>query len=313
VVLDEVQRRPDLFPALRVLADRQPPPARFLVLGSASPDLLRQASESLAGRIAFHELPGLSLAEVGPGRLERLWLRGSFPRSFTARSDAASFEWRQEFVRTFLERDLPQLGSAVPASTLGRFWAMLAHVHGNAWNASEFGRAFGVAHTTVGRYLDLLSGSFAVRQLPPWSENLAKRQVKSPKVYVSDPGLLHALLDVRDRHALVRHPKVGASWEGFGIQAVVDRLGARREECYFWGTYAGAQLDLLVVRGSLRLGFEFKRTVAPQVTPSMRIARDSLRLRRLDVVHAGERSADLGRGIRAVALERLLEDLEPLP
>jgi uncharacterized protein len=312
VVLDEVQRRPDLFPALRVLADRQPPPARFLVLGSASPDLLRQASESLAGRISFHELPGLSLAEVGAGRLGRLWLRGSFPRSFTARSDAASFEWRQEFVRTFLERDLPQLGSVVPASTLGRFWAMLAQAHGNVWSGSEFGRAFGVAHTTVGRYLDLLSGSFVVRQLPPWSENLAKRQVKSPKVYVSDSGLLHTLLDVRDRRALVRHPKVGASWEGFGIQAVIDRLGARREECYFWGTYAGAELDLLVVRGSLRLGFEFKRTVAPQVTPSMRIALDSLRLGRLDVVHAGERSADLGRGIRAVALGRLLEDLEPL-
>jgi len=313
VVLDEVQRRPDIFPTLRVLADRQPLPARFLVLGSASPALLRQASESLAGRISFHELPGLSLAEVGADKLARLWLRGSFPRAFTARSDAASFEWRQEFVRTFLERDLPQLGSQVPAPTLGRFWAMLAHAHGNVWNGSEFGRAFGVAHTTVGRYLDLLSGAFVVRQLPPWSEGLAKRQVKSPKVYVADSGLLHALLDVRDRGALVRHPKVGASWEGFGIQAVIDRLGARREECFFWGTYAGAELDLLVVRGSVRLGFEFKRTVAPKVTPSMRIALESLRLKRLYVVHAGERSADLGKGIRAVGVERLLEDLEPLP
>jgi hypothetical protein len=313
VVLDEVQRRPELFPALRVLADRQPAPARFLVLGSASPLLLRQASESLAGRIAFHELPGLSLAEVGAGRLARLWLRGSFPRAFTARSDADSFEWRQEFVRTFVERDLPQLGSLVPAPTLGRFWAMLAQAHGNVWNGSEFGRAFGVAHTTVGRYLDLLSGTFVVRQLPPWSESLAKRQVKSPKVYVADPGLLHTLLDIRTRDALVRHPKVGASWEGFGIQAVIDRLGARREECFFWGTYAGAELDLLVVRGSLRLGFELKRTVAPKVTPSMRIALESLRLKRLDVVHAGDRTGHLGRGIRAVALERLLDDLEPLP
>ncbi len=313
VVLDEVQRRPDLFPSLRVLADRRPPPARFLVLGSASPLLLRQASESLAGRIAFHELPGLSLGEVGADRLARLWLRGSFPRAFTARSDADSFEWRQEFVRTFVERDLPQLGSLVPAPTLGRFWAMLAHAHGNVWNGSEFGRAFGVAHTTVGRYLDLLSGTFVVRQLPPWSESLAKRQVKSPKVYVADSGLLHALLDVRTRETLVRHPKVGASWEGFGIQAVIDRLGARREECFFWGTYAGAELDLLVVRGSLRLGFEFKRTVAPKATPSMRIAMESLRLKRIDVVHAGDRTGPLGRGVRAVALERLLEDLEPLP
>jgi len=313
VVLDEVQRRPEIFSALRVLADRQPPPARFLVLGSASSALLRQASESLAGRIAFHELPGLSLSEVGTARVERLWLRGSFPRAYTARSEAASYEWRQEFVRTFLERDLPQLGSLVPAPTLGRFWAMLAHAHGNVWNGSEFARAFGVAHTTVGRYLDLLSGAFVVRQLPPWSENLAKRQVKSPKVYVADSGLLHALLDVRTRDALVRHPKVGASWEGFGIQAVIDRLGARREECHFWGTYAGAELDLLVVRGSVRLGFEFKHTVAPSVTPSMRIALEALRLKRLHVVHAGERSADLGRGIRAVALARLLDELEPLP
>lgn len=313
VILDEVQRRPDLFPTLRVLADRRPLPARFLVLGSASPVLLRQASESLAGRIAFHELPGLSLAEVGAGKLERLWLRGGLPLSFTARSEGASFEWRQEFVRTFLERDLPQLGSLVPALTVGRFWAMLAQAHGNVWNGAEFGRAFGVAHTTVGRYLDLLSAAFVVRQLPPWSENLAKRQVKSPKVYVSDPGLLHALLDVRGRDGLVRHPRVGASWEGFGIQAVIDRLGARREECYFWGTYAGAELDLLVVRGALRLGFEFKRTVAPTVTPSMRIACEALRLKRLDVVHAGQRSADLSRGIRAIALERLLEDVEPLP
>lgn len=313
VVLDEIQRRPDLFPALRVLADRRPLPARFLVLGSASPALLRQSSESLAGRVAFHELPGFSLEEVGAARRDRLWLRGGFPASFTARSDAASVEWRQEFERTFLERDLPQLGSLVPAPTLGRFWAMLAQAHGNTWNGSEFGRAFGVAHTTVGRYLDLLTAAFVVRQLPPWSESLSKRQVKSPKVYVADTGLLHALLDIRTRDALVRHPKVGASWEGFGIQAVIDRLAARREECSFWGTYAGAELDLLVVRGSLRLGFEFKRSTAPTVTPSMRAALESLRLKRLDVVHAGDRSAHLGKGIRAVALDRLLDDLEPLP
>ena len=312
VILDEVQRRPDLFPTLRVLADRRPLPARFLVLGSASPALLRQASESLAGRISFHELPGLSLAEVGARRLDRLWLRGGFPRSFIARTESESVEWRREFVRTFLERDLPQLGALVPAPTLGRFWAMLAHAHGNVWNGSEFGRAFGVAHTTVLRYLDLLSAAFVVRQLPPWSENLAKRQVKSPKVYVADSGLLHTLLDVGKQADLVRHPKVGASWEGFGIQAVVDRLGARPDECYFWGTYSGAELDLLVVRGSLRLGFELKRTVAPTITPSMRIACENLRLKRLDVIHAGDRTVDLAKGIRAVALGRLLEDLDPL-
>jgi hypothetical protein len=312
VILDEVQRRPDLFPTLRVLADRRPLPARFLVLGSASPALLHQASESLAGRISFHELRGLSLAEVGARRLGRLWLRGGFPRSFTARSQGESIEWRREFVRTFLERDLPQLGTRVPAPTLGRFWAMLAHAHGNVWNGSEFGRAFGVAHTTVLRDLDLLSGAFVVRQLPPWSENLAKRQVKSPKVYISDSGLLHTLLDIGREADLVRHPKVGASWEGFGIQAVIDRLRARPDECYFWGTHAGAELDLLVVRGALRLGFELKRTVAPKVTPSMRIALESLHLKRLDVIHAGERTGALAKGIRAMALERLLEDLDPL-
>lgn len=312
VVLDEVHRRPDLFPVLRVLADRHPLPARFLVLGSASPSLLRQASESLAGRISFHELPGLSLAEVGADRLDRLWVRGAFPRSFVARSEASSREWRRDFVTTFLERDLPQLGSEVPAPTLFRFWAMLAQAHGNLWNGSEFGRAFGVAHTTVGRYLDLLSAAFVVRQLPPWSENIAKRQVKSPKVYVADPGLLHTLLGVAGREDLLRHPKVGASWEGLGIQAVVDRLGARREECFFWRTQAGAELDLLVVRGRRRLGFEIKRTSTPAVTPSMRVALDSLRLDRLFVVHAGDRSADLGRGVRAIALARILEELEPL-
>jgi predicted AAA+ superfamily ATPase len=312
VVLDEVQRRPGLFPALRVLADRRPLPARFLVLGSASVDLLQQASETLAGRIAFHELPGVSLAEIGAENLGRLWLRGGFPRSVSARSEATSFEWRRELVRTFVERDLPQLGSQVPAQTLGRFWAMLAHAHGNTWNGSEFGRAFGVAHTTVRRYLDLLSGAFVVRLLPPWSENLAKRQVKSPKVYVADSGLLHTLLDIRNGSGLHRHPKVGASWEGFGIQAVIDRLGAHRDECYFWGTYSGAELDLLVVRGTQRLGFELKRTVAPTVTASMRVAVDSLRLKRLDVVHAGQRTGDLSKGIRALALERLLTDLEPL-
>jgi predicted AAA+ superfamily ATPase len=312
VVLDEVQRRPELFRALRVLADRRPLPARFLVLGSASLDLLRQASESLAGRIAFHELSGFALGEVGASRFDRLWLRGGFPRSFAARSDRASGEWRREFVRTFLERDLPQLGSAVPAQTLGRFWAMLAHAHGNVWNGSEFARSFGVAHTTVRRYLDLLSGAFVVRQLPPWSENISKRQVKSPKVYVADSGMLHTLLDVQDAPQLVRHPKVGASWEGFGIQAVIDRLGARRDECYFWGTYSGPELDLLVMRGAKRLGFEFKRTVAPTVTSSMRVAIESLRLKRLDVVHAGDRSGDLARGIRALAARRLLDDLEPL-
>ncbi len=312
VVVDEVQRRPELFPALRVLADRPRSRTRFLLLGSASPALLRQASESLAGRIAYHDLDGLSLDEVGPARLARLWLRGGFPRSFLARTDAASAEWRRDFVRTFLERDVPQLGVSIPASLLRRFWTMLAHAHGGIWNASELGRAFGVADTTVRRYLDTLTGTFVVRQLQPWHENVAKRQVKSPKVYLADSGLLHALLGLETARDVERHPKLGASWEGFALAAVARRLGARPEECFFWATHAGAELDLLVVRGRRRLGFEVKRTDAPRVTKSMRTALADLGLERLDVVHGGEHTFPLDRRIRALALGRVLEDLAPL-
>ena len=313
VVIDEIQRGPDLFPALRVLADRPGAPARFLVLGSASPDLLRQSSETLAGRIAFHELDGFSLDEVGEDRLSRLWLRGAFPRSFLARSERDSLDWRRTFVRTFLERDLPQLGITIPAATLDRFWAMLAHYHGQVWNGAELARALGVSNMTVRRYLDLLAATFVVRVLRPWHENLGKRQVKSPKVYVTDSGLLHTLLGIRCQDELERHPKVGASWEGFGAAAVVTRLRARWGECYFWATHAGAELDLLVVRGGIRVGFEFKRTTSPALTPSMRAALADLRLDRLDVIHAGRHSFPLTDRIRAVAFSRLSEDVARLP
>jgi predicted AAA+ superfamily ATPase len=312
VVIDEIQRRPDLFPLLRVMADRPRSPARFLVLGSASPDLLRQSSESLAGRIAYHELGGFSLEDVGPGRADRLWLRGGFPRSFLARSERQGDEWRRLFVRTFVERDLPQLGVIIPSATLERFWAMLAHTHAQVWSAAEFARSFGVSDATVRRYLDLLSATFVVRILLPWSENLGKRQVRSPKVYLADSGMLHALLGIRERRDLERHPKLGASWEGFALDAVVRRLGVEWRECHFWGTHAGAELDLLVMRGRRRWGFEFKRTSAPVVTRSMRIALEDLRLQRLDVLHGGPHSFPLAPRIRAVALSRLLDDLEPL-
>ena len=312
VVIDEIQRRPDLFPLLRVLADRPRHPARFLVLGSASPELLRQSSESLAGRIAYHELGGFSLEDVGSRQSDRLWLRGGFPRSFLARSERESDEWRRSFVRSFVERDLPQLGVTIPAATLERFWAMLAHYHAQVWNASEFARSFGVSDTTVRRYLDLLSATFVVRVLLPWSENLGKRQLRSPKVYLADSGVLHALLGIRESRDLERHPKLGASWEGFALETVVRRLGVDRRECYFWGTHAGAELDLLVVRGRRRWGFEFKRTSAPVVTRSMRVALEDLRLQRLDVVHGGPHSFQLAPRIRAVAFTRLLDDLAPL-
>jgi len=312
VVLDEVQRRPELFPVLRVLADRPRSPARFLVLGSASPELLRQSSESLAGRLAFHELGGFSVDEVGAARIDQLWLRGGFPRSFLARSSHESLDWRLDFISTFLARDLPQLGVSIPSTPLRRFWTMLAHYHGQVWNASEFARSFGVSDMTVRRYLDLLAATFVVRILLPWHENLGKRQIKSPKIYLADTGLLHALLNLGSREDLERHPKVGASFEGFAIAAVVNRLRARWNECYFWATHAGAELDLLVVRGRTRIGFEIKRTVAPAVTPSMRTALKDLRLSRLDVIHAGDRTYPLAPRIRAVAVSRILDDVTPL-
>jgi uncharacterized protein len=312
VVLDGVQRRPELFPLLRVLADRPRKPARFLVLGSASPDLLRQSSESLAGRIAYRELSGLRMRDAGAFAWRELWLRGGFPRSFLARSDAESFEWRDQFVRTFLERDIAQLGFTVPASTMERFWSMIAHDHRQVWNASELARSFGVAHTTTRRYLDLLRDTFMVRVLPPWTENLGKRVVKSPKVYVSDTGLLHALLRIHDAHDLERHPKLGASFEGYALAEVTTRLGADARECFFWATHQGAELDLLVVRGRKRLGFEFKHTSAPGATTSMRIALEDLKLDRLDVIHAGQESYPLSDRIRAISIARIGRDLDPL-
>ncbi|HYL04909.1 MAG TPA: ATP-binding protein [Thermoanaerobaculia bacterium] len=312
VVIDEVQRRPELFPALRVLADRPAAAARFLILGSASPALLKQTSESLAGRIFYYELDGFSLDEVGTGVRDRLWVRGGFPRSFLSGSDDESAEWRRGFIRTFLERDLPQLGVTVPTETLRRFWTMLAHYHGQVWNGAEIARAFGIAGTTVRRYLDVLTAALVLRQLQPWFANIAKRQVRSPKIFIADSGLLHSLLNLETLHDLEGHPKVGASWEGFAIGEVLVRLGARAEEAFFWATHGGAELDLLVVRGRQRLGFECKRTDAPRLSQSIRSALADLKLDRVDVVHAGEHTFPLAERVRALALSRLYEDLEPL-
>jgi len=312
VVIDEIQRLPDLFETIRVLADRPRSPARFLVLGSASPKLLKQGSETLAGRIIYHELGGFGLDEVGHDKYRRLWLRGGFPRSYTAKSHAESAEWRRGFIRTFLERDLPQLGIGVSAATMRRFWQMLAHYHGQLWNASEFGRSFGVADTTVRSYLDLLTSALVVRQVSPWYENISKRQVKAPKVYINDSGLQHALLNLRTFDDLESHPKVGASWEGFIVNQIMRQLGADIDETYFWATHGGAGLDLLVVRGRQRLGFEIKLTSSPRVTRSMAIAMKDLRLKSIDVVHAGDDTYEIGDRIRAVAVGRILKDLKPL-
>lgn len=309
VILDEVQRRPELFPYLRVLADRPKKPARFLILGSASPELLRQESETLAGRIHFHELGGFDASEVPAGRFERLWLRGGFPRSFTAGSDADSFSWREDFIRTFLERDLQPLGINVPAPTLRRLWTMLAHVNGSQLNWSELSRAMGVSDMTVRRYAEQLSATFMIALLQPWHENITKRQVKSPKLYLRDSGLHHALLGIPNLEQLVVNPLVGASWEGFVLEQLRAHLGVEWRNCYFWATQQGAELDLLVFDGTKRFGFEIKRATAPTVTKSMRSAFETLKLERLDVVHAGKGSWPMASGMRAVAFDRMLKEI----
>lgn len=311
-ILDEIQRLPDLFPVLRVLVDRPGLPCRFLVLGSASPALLRQSAESLAGRILYHELDGFGLGEVGAGRMTELWRRGGLPRSFLGGTEAESFRWRRGFVQTFLERDLPQLGISVNATTMRRFWTMLAHFHGQVWNASEFARSFGVADTTVRAHLDRLAAAMVVHTLQPWHENIGKRQVKAPKVYIRDSGLLHALLNLPGQEDLESHPKVGASWEGFVIQQLVRRLGAAPDEAFFWATHAGAELDLLVVRGRRRLGFEVKRSSAPKLTPGMRHALADLKLDHLCVVHAGDDEFPLADKVQAVPAGRILEAIPRL-
>ncbi len=310
VIIDEVQRRPDLFPVLRVLADRTPRRARFLVLGSASPDLIRQSSESLAGRIHYYQLGGLGLNEVGAGRLNRRWLRGGFPPAWLAPTHAAAFLWLESFIRTFLERDMPTLGVRVPAPALRRFWTMLAHWHGQTWNSTEFARSFGVSDTTVRRYLDLLTGALVVRQLQPSHANVSKRQVKAPKIYLRDTGVLHALLGVADMRALESHPKSGASWEGFLLETIIDRLGLAEEQAHFWAAHTGAEIDLVVARGGRRrIGIEIKRTTAPRVTRSMRSVLTDLELSEVVLVHAGPESYRLDDRVRAVAAARLETDL----
>ncbi len=309
VVIDEVQRRPDLFPSLRVLADRPRRPARFLVLGSASPDLLRQSAETLAGRIAHYELPGFTLSEVTPRDTGRLWLRGGFPPSYTARGHADSYRWRGDFIRTFLERDVPQLGIAISSAVLERFWSMLAHYHAQVWNGSELGRALGVSHHAVRRYLDALESTYMLRSLKPWSASLKKRQVKSPKIYIRDSGLLHHFLGLTTHAQLERHPKIGASWEGFILENLIQALGLEPRQCHYWATHSGPEIDLVVQRGSRLRGFEIKRTSSPTLTRSMRSAMDDLGLSRLDVIHAGDHSFPLAKNVRAIAGTRILDDL----
>lgn len=304
VVIDEIQRQPELLPLLRVLADRRPLPARFLILGSASPALLRRSSETLAGRMETVHLEGFRLADIGASAQARHWLRGGMPLAYTARSEADSLVWRRQFIQTFLERDMPQLGLSLPSVALRRFWNMVAHYHGQTWNAAELARALAVSESTVRRYLDLLTGVFMVRQLAPWFENLSKRQVKAPKVYVRDSGLLHALLGIGNRRELELHPKVGASWEGYAVEEILKAL--RPDEAYYWATHQGVELDLLLFRRGHRIGIECKRMDAPRLTPSMRIALTDLKLDELLVAYPGTKRYPLADNVRVVPLPQFV-------
>ncbi len=298
VVIDEIQRAPDIFPVLRVLADRVPNPARFLLLGSASPALLRRSSESLAGRVEVIEIGGFDVDELGPDAADRVWRRGGFPLSCLAADEEASRVWRRQFLLALAERDLPQLGVSLPTPALQRFFIMLAHYHGQVWNAADPARSLGVAEGTVRRYLDLLTGAYYIRQLAPWHENIGKRQVKSPKIYWRDSGLLHHLLGVTDQEALLAHPRCGASWEGFVLETMLHRL--QPDETYFWATHTGAELDALLIKNGVRLGIEIKRADAPRLTPSMRHAMNDLKLDALWVLYPGRHRYRLGDRIEVL-------------
>jgi predicted AAA+ superfamily ATPase len=303
VVIDEIQRLPDLFPILRVLSDRDPLPARFLILGSASPDLMRANSESLAGRVETISISGFSLAEVGVQALAQHWLRGGFPLSYLAATEADSLAWRKNFIQTFLERDLPQLGVRIPAVTLLRFWTMLAHCHGQVWNTAELARSLGVSEPTTRHYLDILEGVFMVRVLQPWHANLKKRQVKSPKVYFRDSGLLHYLLGIRSNLDLQNHPKSGASWEGYAIEEVLKAVVP--DEAYYWATHNGAELDLLLLKDGRRIGVECKRVDAPRLSLSMRTALEDLELERIFVIYPGELTYPITDRVTALPISTL--------
>jgi hypothetical protein len=309
VIIDEIQRRPDLFPILRLLCDRDPLPARFLILGSASPDLVRSSSESLAGRVETVAISGFSLAELGVEMQSRHWLRGGFPLSFLAASETDSLAWRKNFVQMFLEHDLPQWGVRIPAATLLRFWTMLAHYHGQTWKTAELARSLGVSEPTARHYLDVLEGVFMVRVLQPWFANLKKRQVKAPKVYFRDSGLLHYLLGIHSELDLHTHPKSAASWEGYVIEEVLK--ATMPDEAYYWATHGGAELDLLLLKDGRRIGVECKRVDAPRLTPSMRLALEDLELDRLFVIYPGNLAYPIADKVTALPLVTI-GNVEPI-
>ncbi len=304
IIIDEIQRKPELFPLLRVLIDQQNQKQRWLILGSASRDLLRQSSESLAGRIAYLEIQPFSYQEVH--EWERLWLRGGFPGSYLATSNDGSIEWRKQYVKTFLEQDIPNLGITIAPLNLRRFWMMLAHYHGNILNVEELSRSLSINNKNIRYYLDVLTNTFMIRQLQPWWENISKRQVKSPKIYFRDSGLLHYLLSIEDQHQLIYHPKLGASWEGFALEEIIRCHRVDPEDCFFWATHQQAELDLLLFQKGKRLGFEFKYADAPILTKSMKIAFDDLHLDELTIIYPGETNYKLTEKIQVVGLTQFL-------
>jgi predicted AAA+ superfamily ATPase len=301
IILDEIQLVPELFSVLRVLVDRPDNRARYLILGSASPQIVKKVSETLAGRIEFVNMAGFDLLEVSVDESEKLWLRGGFPRSFLAASETDSLSWREGFIRTFLERDIPQLGISIPAIAMRRFWTMLAHLHGQTWNAAELGRSMGLNDKTVRNYLDILSGTYMVRRFLPWHENLKKRQVKAPKIYLRDSGLLHSLLNITSKHELLGHPRLGASWEGFALEQVLRIVQAT--DAYYWATHSGAGVDLLFFSGGKRFAVEFKFNEAPKVTKSMHSAIADLKLEHLWVVYPGHNTYPVHEKITTLSLK----------
>jgi predicted AAA+ superfamily ATPase len=305
ITIDEIQRVPELFATLRVMVDRPKNKARFLILGSASRQLIQQSSESLAGRISYIELTPFDSTEVK--KLDRLWLRGGFPRSYLSKNEEISHQWRMDYIRTFLEQDIPNLGIQIAPPNLHRFWMMLAHYHGNICNYSEIGRSLNLSHKTVQHYLDILTGTFMLRQLPPWFENIKKRQVKSPKLYFRDSGLLHTLLGIKSKSDLVTHPKLGASWEGFALEEIARRLCVDLNKCYFWATHSHAELDFFVIKNGKRIGFEIKYTDKPKLTLSMRSAMENLKLDQLHLIYPGKARFLLDRKIEAIGLTVFLE------
>jgi predicted AAA+ superfamily ATPase len=301
-IIDEIQRLPGLFEILRVIVDRTARQQRFLILGSASPDLMKGVTESMAGRVGFVDVPGFSIGEAGREAMRTLWLRGGFPEAFLARSETASMAWRGAFVRTFLERDIPALGIHIPAERLRRFWTMLAHHHGSVWNSAVLARSLGTSEASTRHYLDILAGAYMLRILPPWFENIGKRQVKSPKIYLRDSGLLHTLLDLPDQKALFGHPQCGLSWEGFALEQVLTAYPDA--QAYFWGTHAGAELDLMLRVQGKRYGFEFKLSEAPGASKSMHIALETLGLEQIFVIHPGQAAYPLAERIAACPLDQ---------